>query len=318
MIHIRASRQAPRRGRTVWALSIYALGMMSERDVRLDDGRTLTVHDTGADAAGAFTVFWHHGSPQTGSLLEPLVSAAEKRNIRLVSYGRPSYGGSSPRPGRDIASAAADVAQIADALGIDRFATMGASGGAPHALACAALLPDRVNGVVCLAAIAPVTDDFDWFDGMVAPGGLKAAIAGRDAREQFAAIDEFDTNSFTAADWAALSGLWSPLGADAVRAGDAGPEGLIDDDVALVTPWGFELAQITTRVLFVQGGQDRIAPPAHAMWLLRHCPGSELWLRPDDGHISILNACPVAMDWLRANLEQPETRRDARPQSGAM
>jgi pimeloyl-ACP methyl ester carboxylesterase len=272
--------------------------------VELDDGRRLRVYDTGPDAAAAFALFWHHGSPQTGAPLEPLVSAADQRAMRLLSYGRPSYGGSSPRPGRDVASAAADVARIADALGIARFAVMGASGGGPHALACAALLPDRVTGVVCLAGIAPLTEDFDWFEGMAAPGGLRAAIDGREARERYAASDEFDPESFTPADWAALSGTWSSLGADAERANDAGPDGLIDDDVAAVAGWGFELSQITAPVLFVQGGQDRVVPPAHAEWMLRNCPRSELWLRPRDGHISILDASPVAMDWLRANVEQ--------------
>ncbi len=278
--------------------------MVSERDVQLEDGRTLRVYDSGADATEAFAVLWHHGSPQTGAPLEPLLSAAAERGIRLLSYGRPSYGGSSPRLGRGVASAAADVAQIADAFGIARFAVMGASGGGPHALACAALLSNRVTGVVCVAGIAPLTEDFDWFDGMVSPGGLLAAIAGREARERYAASDEFETDSFTPADWAALSGVWSSLGADAGRASDAGPDGLIDDDVAFVSPWGFELTQITVPVLLVQGGQDRIVPPAHADWLLRKCRGAELWLRPDDGHISILKCLPVAMDWLRANVER--------------
>jgi pimeloyl-ACP methyl ester carboxylesterase len=117
--------------------------MVSERDVRLDDGRTLRVYDRGADTADAFTVVWHHGSPQTGAPLEPLLAAAARRGIRLVSYARPRYGGSSPNAGRDVASAAADVAQLTDALGVARFAVMGASGGGPHALACAALLPGR-------------------------------------------------------------------------------------------------------------------------------------------------------------------------------
>ena len=106
-------------------------------------------------------MLWHHGSPQTGAPLEPLVVAAAARGIRLLSDARPSYGGSSPKPGRDVASAAADVALVADALGIDRFAVMGASGGGPHLLACATLLPDRVTGVVCLAGIAPLTAEFD-------------------------------------------------------------------------------------------------------------------------------------------------------------
>lgn len=274
--------------------------MIIEHDLRLLDGRTLRVHDTGAPPPHAFTVLWHHGSPQTGALLDPLVAAAEERSIRLLSYARPSYGASSPRPGRDVASAAADVAQLADTLGLARFAVIGASGGGPHALACAALLPDRVTAVACIAGIAPRTDDFPWFDGMVAPGGLHAALAGRAAREREAATSQFDPTCFTPADWAALKTTWTSLGADAGRANDAGPDGLIDDDLAFVAPWGFDLTQITVPVLFVQGGQDRVVPPAHATWMHRKCPHAELWLRPDDGHISILDTCPAALDWLRA------------------
>jgi pimeloyl-ACP methyl ester carboxylesterase len=276
--------------------------MQSVQDRVVADGRTLRVHDTGPDAATDFTIIWHHGSPQTGVLLEPLVTAAAQRSLRLVSYGRPGYGGSTSRPGRDVASAAADVAEIADARGIARFAVMGASGGGAHALACAALLPNRVMGVVGLACLAPLTDEFDWFAGMADDGGLRAAIDGREARLRHAATDVFDPETFTAADWAALSGAWSSLGADASRAGDAEPDGFVDDGVAYVTPWGFDPAAIGVPVLLAQGGQDRVVPPSHADWLVGHIPGSELWLRPGDGHISILDASPVAMDWLRANV----------------
>jgi pimeloyl-ACP methyl ester carboxylesterase len=268
---------------------------MTEADVPLADGRTVRAYDTGD---GDLTVVWHHGSPQTGAPLEPLLAAAARRGIRLVSYARPSYGGSTPRPGRDVASAATDVAQIADALGIGRFAVMGASGGGPHALACAALLGDRVTAAVCLAGLAPRTRDFDWSAGMVAPAGLHAALAGREERARLAATEEFDERSFTDADWAALSGAWASLGADAGRAGAAWPDGLIDDDVALVAPWGFDVVQIDAPVLVVQGGEDRVIPPAHADWLLRHLRRGELWLRPRDGHVSVLDACPLAMDWL--------------------
>lgn len=278
--------------------------MVSIRDVRLTDGRLVRVYDTGVEeVADAPTVLWHHGSPQTGAPLEPLLSAATARGIRLLSYGRPSYGGSSPHRGRNVASAGTDVAQIVDALGVARFAVMGASGGGPHALACAAFLPDRVTGVVCLAGLAPFTESFDWYAGMVAAGGLRAASAGREARERYAVSAEFDVNSFTPADWAALNGAWASLGADSVQAGAAGPNGLIDDDLAFVAPWGFDVAQIEAPVLLVQGGQDRVVPPTHGDWLMRNCPSSELWLRPRDGHISILGAVPLAMDWLRAQYE---------------
>jgi pimeloyl-ACP methyl ester carboxylesterase len=265
----------------------------------LSDGRRLVVHDGGgSDTRYARTVLWHHGSPQTGGLLDPLVVAARARGIRLISYGRPSYGGSSPNPGRDVASAARSVEQIVEHLGIDRFAVMGASGGGPHALACAALLPDRVIGAACLASPAPFTNAFDWYAGMVDPGGLRAAEAGREARARYAETAQFDENIFTAADWAALSSAWTSLGRDAQRAEADGPDGLIDDDVAFVRPWGFDVSNISVPVLLIQGGEDRVIPPSHADALLRLIPTAELWLRPRDGHISVLNACAVAMDWL--------------------
>jgi pimeloyl-ACP methyl ester carboxylesterase len=274
--------------------------MVTERNVRLEDGRTLRVYDGASDEPDAFTLVWHHGSPQSGAPLEPLLAAAERRGMRLVSYGRPSYGGSSPLPGRDVASAAADVAQLADALEVSSFAVMGASGGGPHALACAALLPERVTGAVSVAGLAPFTEEFDWFAGMVLDGALRAAREGREARVRYAESAEFDKDSFTAADWAALSGAWASLAEDAGRAGAAWPDGEVDDDVAFAAPWGFDLTQIDPRVLVVQGGEDRVVPPAHADWLTRHCLRPELWLRPRDGHVSVLDACPLAMDWLGA------------------
>jgi pimeloyl-ACP methyl ester carboxylesterase len=124
------------------------------------------------------------------------------------------------------------------------------------------------------------------------------------ARERFAATDEFDPSSFTTADWAALAGTWASLGRDAEQAGSEGPEGLIDDDLALAAPWGFDVAGIRVPVLLVQGGEDRVVPPSHADALLRAVPTSEFWLRPRDGHVSVLDACPVGMDWLR---DLPET-----------
>jgi pimeloyl-ACP methyl ester carboxylesterase len=128
----------------------WARHVVTEIDLALDDGRTLHVYDTGSgDGTTGLAVFWHHGAPSTGAPPEPLFAAAAERGIRWVSHDRPGYGGSTPHPGRDVASAAADVASVADALGIDRFAVMGDSGGGPHALACAAILPGRVLATVC-------------------------------------------------------------------------------------------------------------------------------------------------------------------------
>ena len=215
-----------------------------------------------------------------------------------MGYARPSYGRSTANPGRTVASAAEDVAAVADALEIDRFAVMGASGGGPHALACASLLPHRVVGAVSIAGLAPFTEGFDWFGGMASDGALRSALEGRGARAKFAETETFDENSFTMADWAALQGRWAALGRDAGAAAAAGPEGGIDDDVAYASEWGFDPADIGVPVLLVHGGEDRVVPSSHSQWLLSQIDTAELWLRPHDGHVSVLNACPVSMDWL--------------------
>ncbi|HLU55489.1 MAG TPA: alpha/beta hydrolase [Pseudonocardia sp.] len=273
--------------------------MVITRDLRLADGRDLCVHDTGD---GDVTLVWHHGTPQTGALYEPLLGLARERGIRLVSYARPGYGGSTPRPGRTVGSAGDDLAEVADVLCLDRFAVMGSSSGGSHALACAALLPDRVTGVVCFAALAPFTGDDAWFDGMRDDGALRAAVAGRAAQARYGEQYGFDPACFTESDIAALAGTWVAMGVDAGTAGRAGPDGQIDDDVALVTDWGADLAAVEAPVLLVHGEQDRVVPVAHALQLTRCLGQSELWLRPDDGHISVLEACPQAMDWLLAVL----------------
>ncbi len=275
---------------------------MQETDLRLDDGRTLHVYDTGADdVVSQLAVFWHHGTPNIGAPPEPLFPAAARLGIRWVSHDRPGYGGSTPLAGRDVASAAADVASIADALGIDRFAVMGHSGGGPHALACGALLPDRVLGAVIVAGLAPFgADGLDWFAGMATSGAasLRAAADGRAAKERHEASGAEYDPEFTQADLAALSGEWSWLGRVVGPAVKAGPGGLIDDDLAYVTPWGADPAQVIAPVLLLHGGRDRVVPSSHSAWLARRCPSAELRLFPDDGHISVLNSAEAALGWL--------------------
>jgi pimeloyl-ACP methyl ester carboxylesterase len=274
--------------------------MVTETDLALGWRRTLHVYDTGGDGA-RLTVLWQHGTPNTGEPPAPLLAPAAARGIRWVSYDRPGYGGSTPQPGRDVAAAAADAASVADALGLGQFTVMGHSGGGPHALACAALLPDRVQAVVAMSGLAPLAaDGLDWFAGM-APGGtalLRAAAAGPVALKEYLAATEFDMDQFTPADMDALAGDWAWLGEVAGKAIAAGHGGHADDELAFVAPWGFGLAQITAPVLIVHGGQDRLVPSSHGAWLARHGPATDLWLQPDDGHISVLNSGVAALDWL--------------------
>jgi pimeloyl-ACP methyl ester carboxylesterase len=271
-------------------------------DLDLSDGRRVHVYDTGpVGTDDGLVVFWHHGTPNIGAPPEPLFPAADRLGIRWVSYDRPGYGGSTANPGRNMASVAADVAGIADALGIARFAVMGHSSGGPHALACAALLPQRVRGAVSVAGLAPFdAAGLDWFAGMGSAGAasLRAAVEGLATKEKYQASAQFDPDMFTPADHAALSGVWGWFGSVVNPAMAAGPGGLIADDLANVAPWGFDPALITAPVLLLHGQRDRMVPAAHSQWLANRCPSAQLRLSPDDGHISVLNSAAAALDWL--------------------
>lgn len=260
----------------------------------------LDVHDLRGDGRAPVLV-WHAGSPHTGRPLHPVAAAAAAAGLRLVTYARPAYGGSTARPGRDVGSAAADVAAIADALGIGRFAVAGYSGGGPHALACAALLSGRVIAAATFASPAPFGGGDAWYTGMAAPDALRSAqLGGRHGRATFAETDTFDPGQFTASDWAALQGPWSAVGQDAGAAEALGTDGLIDDDLSFVAPWGFDPATITVPTRIVHGADDRVIPLAHGRTLAASIPGAGLWVRPDAGHVAVLEALPEALDWLAA------------------
>ncbi|WP_439379441.1 alpha/beta fold hydrolase [Amycolatopsis lexingtonensis] len=264
----------------------------AEHDVPLPGGRTLHVYDSGGPGR---TVLWHHGTPNLGAPPGPLLPLGEELGIRWISYDRPGYGGSTPVPGRTIGDAGEYAAAVADALGVERFAVLGHSGGSSHALACAALLPDRVVAAASLAAVAPFHGE-DWFAGMADPGSLRAATEGRAAKEAYEAAAQFNPAVFTDADFAALKGPWSWL--DSVVQPALGAVGLIDDDLAYVAPWGADPAAITLPVLLVHGEDDRMVPAAHSRWLAERCPRAELRLTPGDGHLSVLDHAAAALTWL--------------------
>jgi pimeloyl-ACP methyl ester carboxylesterase len=289
--------------------------MVTEADIRLADGRTLHAYDTRGDrivgscatAGSPVAVFWLHGSPNIGSPPEPLFAAAEANGLHWVSYDRPGYGGSSPHDGRTVASAAADVAAIADALGIGRFAVLGHSGGGPHALACAALLPERVTAAVSVSAPAPFdADGLDWFAGW-SPGIAaenRAATNGRAALEaHWGEAEPEDMGAFfTEADQTALDGSWSWLASVAGQAIEEGNEGYLEDTLASVQPWGVRLDAVRVPVLIMHGAKDKMVPCAHGEWLAARCPAAELRVVPDAAHITVLDTAPEALTWLAARV----------------
>ena len=271
--------------------------------IRTPDGRTLAVEDYG-DPAGR-PVLVHMGTPNSRHLYDPNVRDAAARGLRLISYDRPGYGGSTPHPGRTVADCAGDVRAICAELGIGRLAMWGISGGGPHLLACAALLPGLVTAAASLASLAPSdADGLDWFDGMgqdnvddfkLQQTDKQAARAKlEEEREQNLAATGEDLAGMlktllTPADAAVLTGEFAEYLAWTGREGLApGAQGWWDDGEAFSRPWGFELSTIEVPVLLLHGRQDQFVPFGHGRWLAERIPGVDARLLDDDGHLTLL------------------------------
>jgi len=269
--------------------------------VDLPDGRRLEVVVTGPED-GTPLVF-HYGTPGAPLPYPPMVDAAARRGLRTVLYARPGYGASTPQPGRTVAHAAADTAAILDALGADAFVTVGWSGGGPHALACAALLPGRCRAGASVAGIAPFgASGLDWFAGMGAENveEFAAAVAGEVPLSRYLLEHAGPLSTVTGADLAGalgdlvsavdrgqLTGQLAEFIAGLFRASVAsGIAGWRDDDLAYVRDWGFPLGG-DVPVTVWQGGQDRMVPYAHGEWLAGNVPGATARLVPAEGHLSL-------------------------------
>lgn len=289
-----------------------------ETDITTPDGRRLHVYEAGEPTGQLVLV--HHGTPGCGLLADPWTTDAASRGIRLVSFARPGYGGSQRHPGRRVVDVAADAAAVADALGVERFRTWGVSGGGPHALACAAALPDRVIAAASLASIAPYdSPGLDWMAGMGQDNveELGAALAGEAELRPYLSDQRKQILQTTATELAELMASLLPPADVAVLTGDraefllasmttalqSGWDGWLDDDLAFTTGWGFELETITVPLLVMQGEQDLMVPFAHGQWLASRLPGAEVVLSADDGHLTLLESIGKVHDWL---LRQPE------------
>ena len=265
-----------------------------EWSVRTPDGRTLAVEDAG-DRDGR-PVMVHVGTPNSRHLYGRTVVDATARGLRLISYDRPGYGESTPQPGRTMADCADDARAIRQALGIGRLAMWGLSGGGPHVLACAALLPDLVASAASLASPAPYdAEGLDWLAGFSQDAVNEVRLMFTD-KPASRAMFEKDRDQMLAASPAELAQdmkVHAPA-ADLAFLTDeavcmqqgyaAGIEGCWDDCWAQLIPWGFDLAQISVPVLLLHGGQDKAVPFSHGQWLAAHIPGVEAWLFDDEGH----------------------------------
>jgi len=268
------------------------------------DGRQLEYLVTG-DPAG-HPVLFHYGTPNCATEFSALTKLATDLGIQLISYSRPGYATSTEQPGRSVADAVADVEAVLDAIGVDEFRTIGWSGGGPHALACAALLPRRCRAAAVLAGVAPYTaDGLDFLAGMGEENieEFGAALAGRDRLDGFLSallphftevtgesVAEGLAGLLPEIDRRALTGEFADeMAATFRRAMSRGIAGWRDDDLAFVADWGFSVTDISVPVAIWQGGEDRMVPFAHGQWLAARVPGAQPHLFADEGHLSLIS-----------------------------
>jgi pimeloyl-ACP methyl ester carboxylesterase len=276
---------------------------IQEHNISTDSGRELSIITAGN--SNGVPIIVHHGTPGSRLLNRKWIEDALPLGIRLIGYDRPGYGGSTAVPGRKVANAAEDVSAIANALDLRHLAVLGHSGGGPHALACAALIPDLVFAAAALASPAPYNaHGLDWSAGMGESNieEFGAALEGRAQLERFIEAEapgllEADPNSLLEA----LGSLLSSVDA-AVLTGDFVTDvinniiegikdrrdGWVDDDLAFIESWGFDLGQIETPVMLLHGKQDLFVPFSHGEWLANNIPDVGADILPDDGHITLV------------------------------
>lgn len=289
---------------------------MLDQSVEVAGGRRLAFRDHGP--ASGVPMFSLHGTPGSRLVFDPWIDDARRKGIRLLSYDRPGYGGSTAQRGRSVGDVAKDVVALADHLGLDRFAVWGYSGGGAPALACAALLPKRVVGASSLAGLAPYpAEGLDWIGnvGEMNAADFRLMLSDQKAWETKSKADREELMRLTSAtlvdafasllspvDQAATSDEWASFLVRQMKEGLApGDQGILDDNLSLVKPWGFRAEDIRVPVQIWHGGEDRFVPFTHGEWLAARIPDVDAHLDRSAGHTSIvLNAVPHVLSWLKS------------------
>ena len=244
-------------------MTIGSKACLTDSTVTLDGGRRLAFCEWGV--ADGRPVFFLHGTPGSRLLRHVMAPGYVDYGLRVITYDRPGYGRSTRWPGAPIAVAAADVAAIADHLGLERFGVAGVSGGGPSALAATALLPHRVTRCLAIVTCGPYCDmGRDFFNGMpeeVAASWRRLAAQGAvDAESSWTglatAIDAGLAELANVSDHAMLLEAFT-------EAAVQGGAGYVDDALASVADWGFDLAAIQAPTRFVQARRDESVPAEH-------------------------------------------------------
>ena len=269
------------------------------------DGRKLDVLISG-DTGSKVALVCHHGTPSDSTLWNDWGRDALINNLRLVSISRPGYAFSDRKPGRSVSDVIEDVIDVLDEIEIEKFLTIGWSGGGPHALACAALLPSRCIAASILAGVGPHGEpDLDSISDM-GPENIehkKVTLQGETALREWAEVNATPWITITDEELAgALGGLVPEIDVKALneqgqakiwassirRALNNGIDGYIDDSLLFCKDWGFRTENIKIPVTIWQGDLDLMVPLKHAEWLIKNIPKARSKLQYGHGHISLI------------------------------
>lgn len=279
----------------------YIVDMTTANQLELSDGRLLDVYVSGPE--GGLPLLYHHGTPGAGVQERAFARAAHARGLRFVTTSRAGYGGSTRQSQRRVVDVVADTAEVLAWLDAPRCLVAGASGGGPHALACAARL-DGVAGALSIASVAPYEAvGLDWMNGMGEDNVLEfgAALEGEDVLRTFLEAQLEGLRAVTvegiitsmssvlpAVDRAVITGEFGEDLANQIHEGlRISVDGWLDDDLAFAQPWGFELSEIDVPTMIWQGDEDLMVPFAHGQWLASQLPEAHVHPERGEGHLSV-------------------------------
>jgi len=300
------------------------------RSLRTTSGRTVGYYVFGDP--GGTPVFALHGTPGCGAAFTFTDDRARAIGVRVIAPDRPGIGLTEKweQPRYDVASYAPEVAEIADALGIDRFGILGYSGGGPYALAAAHALADRVNALALVAGAGQVgvwadRRDFEATDRRLTFLSTHAPVFASLLLDGAALVSRvaprvslrFAQLSMSARDRAVLTEFESPRAALTLftRAFEQGAHGVVADYAALARPWGFpveELQEYTLPIAVWHGDRDDMVPVRHTEGFLARVPRAELTMWPGAGHLGLIDRAAEVLDWLAlraADASVPEPAR---------
>jgi pimeloyl-ACP methyl ester carboxylesterase len=259
-----------------------------------------------------------HGTPGVRHNRPPDEQMLRELGARVITYDRPGYGRSDRHAARSIVDCVGDVSAIAEYLEIDRFAVTGSSGGGPHVLAVAARRPDAVVRARCNVGLAPFgARDLDFFAGMdplnveefgwAMKGEAQLVPQLQRQLEEMRVRMSLDPTKFLGSDWElddsdramfaepAIVDQNLQITAELVR---GGVWGWVDDSLAFVRDWGFDVNEIQVPVRVTYGLRDVVVPSAHGEWLGRHVPGAEILVDDALGHLSPTAQIEASIRWL--------------------